>query len=188
MTDPARDTHPLRSASVDLLTAIAVPLAMLAAAYALWAISDRLLWIGPFDRAAFGWIVVLPLSWLAPGIAGLAWSRLPTGRRRAAAVVVGATVALVSGGLLANGITFANCRPVTSMTDVLPASIAIGIVIGIGPAVGALAAASVAARMEGWSRMAAAVATGGLIGFVGLFAAIGTFTLLFPVVSCAPVP
>lgn len=175
------------SRPTDLLVAIAIPLALLALAYALWAISDRLLWIGPFDRAAFGWTFVAPLSWLAPGIAGLAWSRMPRGRQVAATLVVGGIVALVSGVLLANGIDFANCAPVTSIAEVLPASLAIGVVIGLGPALGALAAARVAGPMSGLSRVAAAVVIGGLIGFVGLFAAVFTFVFFFPPISCAPV-
>ncbi|MBA2373099.1 MAG: hypothetical protein H0V74_02700, partial [Chloroflexi bacterium] len=38
----------------------AVPLALVALAYALWWLSDRLGYIGPLDRAAFGWAVVIP--------------------------------------------------------------------------------------------------------------------------------
>jgi hypothetical protein len=175
------------SRPIDLLVAIAIPLALLALAYALWAISDRLLWIGPFDRAAFGWIVVAPLSWLAPGIAGLAWSPMPKERQLVAALIVGGTVAAVATALLANSIDYANCAPVTSLAEVLPASIAIGVVIGLGPALGSFVAASVAGRLSGLGRVAAAVATGGLIGFVGLFAAVLTFVFFFPLISCAPV-
>jgi hypothetical protein len=176
------------SRPIDLPVAIAIPLALLAVAYALWAVSDRLIWIGPFDRAAFGWIFVAPISWLAPGIAGLAWSGMPRGRRLLAALVVGGIVAVVSAALLANSIDYANCAPVTSPVEVLPASLAIGLVIALGPALGALVAASVAGRMSGPSRVAAAVAAGGLIGFVGLFAAVFAFVFFFPPVSCAFVP
>jgi hypothetical protein len=172
----------------DLLVAIAIPLALLALAYALWAISDRLLWIGPFDRAAFGWIVVAPISWLTPAIAGLAWSGMPRGRQFIAALIVGGSVAAVSAALLANAIDYANCAPVTSPIEVLPASLAIGVVIGLGPGLGALVAASVAGRMSGLGRVAAAVVTGGLIGFVGFFAAVFTVAFFFPPISCAPVP
>lgn len=158
---------------------------MLALAYALWAISDRLLQIGPFDRAAFGWIFVAPLSWLAPGVAGLAWASMPPKRQWIAAILVGATVALVSAVLLANAIDYANCAPVISWTDNLPASLAIGIVLGAGQAVGAVAAASVANRLAGLRRVGAAVAAGAMIGFVALFAAIITFAAFFPLISCA---
>jgi len=52
--------------------------------------------------------------------------------RRIAALAVGVAVAAVSGVLLAQSITFANCAPVISWTDNLPASLAIGAVIGQG--------------------------------------------------------
>jgi hypothetical protein len=174
-----------QSTPIDLLVAIAVPLAMLALAYALWAISDRLLQIGPFDRAAFGWIFVAPLLWLAPGVAGFAWAPMPPKRQWIAAILVGATVALVSAVLLANAIDYANCAPVTSWTDNLPRSLAVGIVVGAGPALGAVVVASVANRLTGLRRIVAAVATGAIIGFAVFFAAILTFAALFPLISCA---
>lgn len=177
-----------RSRPIDLLVAIATPLALLSLAYALWAVSDRLLQIGPFDRAAFGWIFVMPVWLLAPGVAGLAWSRRPATSDAVATLIVGGAVAAASGLLLANSITFANCAPVVSWTDNLPASLAIGAVIGAGPAIGSLAAASVAGRLGGLRRIVAAVATGAMISVVGFFAALVTFVLFFPPISCAPVP
>lgn len=176
------------SSPIDLLVAVAIPLALLAVAYASWAISDRLLWIGPFDRAAFGWTFVMPIAWLAPGIAGLGWSRMPSARRRIAALIVGAAVAGVSGVLLAHSITFANCAPVVSWIDNLPASLVIGAVIGAGPAGGALAAASVGQRLTGLGRIVAAIATGAVIGFLGLLAFFVAWALFFPSLSCAPIP
>jgi hypothetical protein len=177
-----------RSRNLEQLIAVAIPLALLALAYALWAISDRLLWIGPFDRAAFGWIFVIPIWWLAPGVAGLAWSRMPASTPRVAALIVGGIVAAVSGILLAHSITFANCAPVVSWTDNLPASLAIGVAIGAGPAIGALAAASVARRRTGAWRVVAAIGTGGVIGVVGFFGALMTAVFFFPPLLCAPIP
>ena len=43
---------------------VAVPLVLLALVYALWWVSNELLYVGPLDRAAFGWSVVIPL-WIA---------------------------------------------------------------------------------------------------------------------------
>jgi hypothetical protein len=37
-----------------------------------WWVSDRLLVIGPFDRAQIGWVLVVPMLALGPGLAGLA--------------------------------------------------------------------------------------------------------------------
>jgi hypothetical protein len=173
------------SRPIHLFVAVAIPLAMLAVAYGLWAISDRLVRIGPFDRAAFGWIVVVPFSWLAPGVAGLAWAPMPASRQRIAAILVGGVVALVSGILLATAIHYASCGRVASWTDHLPASLAIGLVVAAGPVLGALAAAAIARRMTGLGRIPAALAAGATIGVVGLFAAILTFAIFFPAISCA---
>lgn len=177
-----------RSRPIHLLIAIAIPLALLALAYALWAISDRLLQIGPLDRAAFGWIVVVPISSLAPGVAGLAWAPMPARRQRTAAILVGGVVALASGVLLANAIDYANCAPVTSWTDDLPGSLAVGLAFAAGPVLGALAAASIARGVTGMWRIPAALAAGAIIGVVGLFAAVLTFAAFFPAISCAAVP
>jgi hypothetical protein len=174
-----------QSRPIHLLVAIAIPLAMLAMAYALWAISDRLLQIGPLDRAAFGWIVVVPIAALAPGLTGLAWAPLPASRQRIAAILVGGVVALVSGILLANAIDYMNCAPVTSWTDDLPASLAVGLAFAAGPVLGALAAASIASRLQGLWRIPAALVASVAIGLVGLFAAILTFAAMFPAISCA---
>jgi hypothetical protein len=174
-----------QSRPIHLLIAIAIPLALLALAYALWAISDRLLQIRPLDRAAFGWIVVVPISSLAPGVAGLAWAPMPASRQRIAAILVGGVVALVSGILLAYAIDYMNCAPVTSWTDDLPASLAVGLAFAAGPVLGGLVAASIARGVTGMWRIPAALAAGAIIGVVGLFAAILTFAAFFPVISCA---
>jgi hypothetical protein len=180
--------HRAQSGPLPLLIGIAIPLGLLAVAYALWAISDRLLYVGPLDRAAFGWIVVMPISWVAPGVTGLVWSRLSVESRVSAALVVGGTVAIASGVLLALAGHQIGCAPVISWTDNLPRSLVVGVVIGLGPAVAALVAASVSSGSSGLRRIVATIATGAIIGFVGLFAALMTFALLFPGVSCAPVP
>lgn len=179
-----------RSAIVELLIAITLPLAILATAYALYqsTVGEGLLHIGPLDRAAFGWIVVMPVAWAAPGLAGLVWSRLSGAGRLLSAVVVGGTVAIVAGVLLANSIDQVGCAPVLTWTDDLPGSLAVGVVIGAGPSLGAFFAASVALRTTGLRRVLASLATGAIIGFVGLFAALETFSLFFPGVNCAPVP
>ncbi len=173
---------------VEQMLAVLLPLAMLSLAYALWAISDRLLYIGTLDRAAFGWMVVMPVAWATPGVAGLVWSRLSRERRLLAAFVVGGSVAIVSGVLLANGIDQVGCAPVTSWTDDLPRSLAVGVVVGAGPSLGAFVAASVALRTAGLRRVVATFATGAVIGFVGLFAAILAYVLFFPALLCATIP
>ncbi len=58
------------------VAAVLVPLALVGLAYVLWWISDRLLYVGPLDRAAFGWVVVVPVWIAAPVAAGFVWRTL----------------------------------------------------------------------------------------------------------------
>ncbi len=58
------------------LFALIAPVLVVGAAYALWWISDRLLYVGPLDRAQFGWLVVVPTLLAAPVVAGVAWAGL----------------------------------------------------------------------------------------------------------------
>ena len=44
--------------------AVVIPISLMGVALALWWISDKLMTVGPFDRAAFGWVFVVPI-WLA---------------------------------------------------------------------------------------------------------------------------
>jgi len=182
------DIERRRPGAGPLLIAISAPLALFALAYTLWAISDRLLYIGPLDRAAFGWIVVVPITCAAPGIAGLIWARFAIGARLVAAVTVGGAIAVVSGVLLALAADYVDCAPVSSWTDSLPRAMTVGAIIGIVTAVSALAAASVASGLTGVRRILAATAVGGFIAFFGLFLAMITFGMVFPALSCAPVP
>src|SRR5258705_6666108 len=79
--------------SRSLATLVVAP-SLLVLAVAVWFVSDRLVTIGPFDRAKIGWAVVVPLLALAPGAAALAGSG-STGPGLARLVV--AVPSLVSG-------------------------------------------------------------------------------------------
>lgn len=88
-----------RDNAAAVMLAVGAPLAAAALALTAWLISDRLLDIGPLDRAAFGWLVVVPLWVLSPLAAGFAWSRLS---RSSEVLVVAMTVVIV--GLVAAGL------------------------------------------------------------------------------------
>jgi hypothetical protein len=177
-----------RSDASRLVIAVALPLALLAIAYALWAISDRLLFIGPFDRAASGWTFVMPLAWLTPGITGLLWAGLSRRDRWLAALTLGAVLTAVAGALLASATDRTGCAPVTSWTDDLPRALVVGLVIAAGPAGGGLVAAWSAERVSGWWRPVSAIASGAAVGVVSLFASVLVFAVMFVGgVSCAPV-
>ena len=76
------------------LVAVLAPVAFVALSFALWWISDQLLYVGPLDRAQFGWLVVMPLLLLAPVVAGFAAAKLREREGIAALVLAGAVAGL----------------------------------------------------------------------------------------------
>jgi hypothetical protein len=139
-------------------------------AYGLWWISDRLVSIGPLDRAAFGWAVVIPVWLAAPVVAGFAWTRLTGPERRVAAVAVGTAVGLAAATLFWSAIAFPDCQYGATLTpgDWVPSSLVIGGAIGGGVAFSGLVASRFASK--GWRWRAAAV--GACVELAMVFAAI----------------
>ena len=82
-----------------LLVAVLVPIAVVAVAYGLWWISDRLVIIGPLDRAQFGWLVVIPMFAAAPIVGAFLWAGLNT-RTAAIAGLAAACVVGLAGAYL----------------------------------------------------------------------------------------
>jgi hypothetical protein len=123
-----------------LVGALVAPLSVVLVAFALWWISDRLLSVGPFDRATFGWAVVFPVWAIAPFAAGLAWRGLsPRQRTRAAticAVVVGGAVAAA----IWQAFSFPACEhgAVRAPVELVLPAAGLGVVVGGGFAFGAL--------------------------------------------------
>ena len=92
------DLGPRRSTDLrNGLIAVAGPLVIVGIAYLLWSVSDRLLYVGPMDRATFGWLVVIPIWAVTPFAAGHLWHRLDFEAPGTAAIVCG----LVIGGIAA---------------------------------------------------------------------------------------
>ena len=127
-----------------LALAVVAPLAIAAAACILWWVSDRLVEIGPFDRATFGWIVVVPIWLSAPVVAGLVWRRLGRLDTRVVAVAVGAIVSAVAATLFWRSVTSADCAngATHQAADWLIPSVVVGLVIGAGLAASSLLAAA----------------------------------------------
>jgi hypothetical protein len=120
-----------------------VPLAVAALAYALWWMSDRLLYVGPLDRASSGWLVVIPV-WLAIPIAGaFAWRRIAAGESLLAAATVGLIVTGGAALLLWQGIALADCEfgAIRAPVEWVLPSILLGGIIGGGVALSTLLAA-----------------------------------------------
>jgi hypothetical protein len=155
---------------------------LVATAIVLLIVSTAMVQVGPFDRAAFGWLVPIPMLLVAPGIAGVAarWS----GERPATVAIVALAVAL---GLLLIGSLVATvdrigCEPVDDKLRVLAYIAPAGIVFGVGYA----AAGLVALRLRRHSIVAIVAAATTLLGSWLLTIVAGG--LIFQGVSCAYVP
>jgi hypothetical protein len=107
----------------------------------LWWISDKLLTVGPFDRATFGWIFVVPI-WLAvPPVAAVLWGRLPPRQRLLAALLLAALLGGAAG--LAYALAAAappDCESGSLWTSetAVGRAVLLGVGVGLGPAVAGL--------------------------------------------------
>ena len=171
----------------ERLLAVVGPVAVTVTAYGLWWISDRLLYVGPLDRAAFGWLVVIPVLLAAPIVAGVTWRRLSDGRDVGAALVVGSVVGLGSALLLWQAVASTACETasIRSATDSVLPSLLVGSLVGTALVAGGLWAARL---IRGGRRLAAAVAAVSL-DVVLLAAALAAFAVLFAGPACQrPIP
>jgi hypothetical protein len=119
-----------------------VPPGIVALAYLLWWISDRLVNIGPLDRAAFGWVVVIPVWLSAPIVAGLVWQRLTPRQALEAAFAVGGLVSVIAALLFWQSVAYPDCATGAIRAPIewfLPAVI-VGWMVGAGLIVSGLLA------------------------------------------------
>ncbi|MDO8483419.1 MAG: hypothetical protein Q7S35_00565 [Candidatus Limnocylindrales bacterium] len=145
-------SRPAGRQAVLFALGVAVPLAVVALAYALWWMSDRLLYIGLLDRAAFGWVVVIPLWISTPIAASFVWHRLTRRGSTVAAVVVGAVGGGVAAVLFWQAVAYPNCEFGATHTPidwVLP-SVLVGLVIGGGLAASGLLATALVRGGHPW--------------------------------------
>lgn len=146
------------------IVGVTVPLALVVLAYVLLSISDRLLYIGPLDRAAFGWSVVIPIWIAAPVAAGFAWRGLSRSGRDVAAVVVGTVIGVAATVLLWQSIAFPDCQfgAFRTPAEFVVPSLIVGVVIGGGQAGTGLLVSSLVRQGRPWRAAAfdAAVAFG----------------------------
>lgn len=150
--------------------AVGAPLALVALSYGLWSVSDRLVQIGPLDRAAFGWIVVMPVFVATPIVAGFAWSGLLPRTAALAAGVVAATITAVAAVLFWQAVAYPDCEfgAIRSPLDWAVPSLLLGGVIGGGLAVSGLVATTFARQGRPWRAAVAGVG----VEVVGVAAAI----------------
>lgn len=172
-SDPLADSpvRPLLVAPILVVTATV-----------LLAISNAMVYVGPFDRATFGWLVPIPMLLVAPGIAGLAarWS----GYRPAALAIglVGVCLGLLLTGLLVATVDRLGCEPAADKVRVLGYVAPAGLLFGAAFAFAGL----VALRLR--ARPVVAVILGAVSLLGGWFLTIIAGGLLFQGVSCAYVP
>ena len=169
--DPGlRPTQP-RSARVGI--AVAAPLAGVALAYALWWISDRLLYIGPLDRATFGWLVVVPVWALSPMVAAYAWRPLSRRETVLAATVVGVVISIAASLLFWLAVAHPACEfgAVRTPAELIAPSLLVGIVVGGGLA--GMCVATLATLRQGrwWSAILVAAGSGLALVFLAILAA-----------------
>lgn len=132
--------------------AVVAPLAIIALAYALWWISDRLLYIGPLDRAAFGWAVVIPVWIAAPIVGGFAWARVSGSAARRTALVVGGLIGMIAAGLFWQSVATPACEfgAIRTPSEWIPGAALLGAVVGSGIGVSGLVAAAYVRRNQRW--------------------------------------
>ena len=173
MVDPGR-----RSRSP---AALGVAPLLLLLGLAIWFVADRLVTIGPFDRAQIEGVVVLPLIAIAPGAAAIAGSGSTSpGLARLVVVAVSAAIALFVVIGLAATVTFLDCRPVTSPLQVVPRTLPTALVLGVGFALSAAAAWGPALRGRGVVALLVSAAVWIVAAALGLFVLFASF----PPLSC----
>jgi hypothetical protein len=160
------------------LSRAAAPLVVIAVAGALWLISDRLLYVGPLDRATFGWTVVVPIWAAAPFAAALAWRGFQRRARTLAVVACGLPLGGLAAALLWLALAFPACAPARGPVEWLPPAIVLGVVIGGGFGVNCLIASGQVRTGHPWRAL--------VFGAVGQLAIIGlvltiAFSLFFGV-------
>jgi hypothetical protein len=125
-----------RSSTARVVAGIAIPLLVAAAAFALWWLSDRLLYMGPLDRATFGWLVVVPV-WLAvPLASAAAWRGLDARARSIMASTVGLLVGGATALFLWQAVASPNCQfgAIRGPEAWIGPSLVMGAVVGAGVA------------------------------------------------------
>lgn len=156
--------------------------ALLVLGVALLFVSDAVLYIGPFDRAAFGWTFCVPLLAIAPAASGLAgrWSSPTVTLAVAGAVAVGSGL-FVLARLVAT-VHRMGCEPVDD-----PVRVA-GHVLPLAAVTTAAYGVAVGLAYTNRSRPIVAGVVGVAGAIVGGTAMILTYAALFPGVTCVPTP
>jgi len=145
-------------------------------------VSNDLGGIGPLDRAAFGWLIPVPMLLLAPAAIGLAARSAPAGAARRLATLDGVILAVAVGIAWFASTKQVGCNQDPDTLRVVAASIPVPLVLGLGWA----GAGWLSIRFAEQPIVAILAGVAGAIG--ASLAALLTFAVLFPGLSCAYVP
>ncbi len=134
---------------------------------------DRLLYIGPLDRAAFGWLVVIPVWCLTPILAALVWRSLNPRQAVGVAVVVGLAVSATAAALTWLSVRSQDCEfgTLRSPAEWVWPSLVIGLVIGGGWAAACLGATVVARSKRWWAVLLVGAGSAFALVFVAILVA-----------------
>lgn len=142
---------------------------------------DQVGFIGPLDKAKFGWLVVVPLLLIGPGVGAFLGGGLRQTSRLVAALTLGVTVAIVITAGLAAATTQIGCTPITPGLEAVPRVFPVGLTWGTGITATVLVAGRIGAgARRGW--VALLIGIGGAA--ISAFAALVALALAFPAVSC----
>lgn len=186
-TVPSATSERARGTPITRLArGVLAPLAVIALAYGLWWLSDRLLYIGPLDRAAFGWAVVVPVWLSAPVVAALAWRSLSSRATVEAAVLLGLIVSGVAALLFWRSVAFPDCDngAIRAPSEWVLPSLLLGVVIGGGVAASGLVAVRVLRTGHQWWAVVAGAAT----SFGMIWVSIAAFVMVALGPSCQRPP
>ncbi len=152
MSRTATDGEAMRGQVIRLGLGVVAPLATAALAYGLWWISDRLVQVGPIDRATFGWAVVVPVWVMTPAVAGFAWQRLTPRNIALAAVAVGLLMSSVAALLFWLAVAHPDCEfgAVRTPGELMLPSLGVGLVIGVGLAASCVLTVAIIRRGHRW--------------------------------------
>lgn len=178
-------TRPARAR--ELWLGLIGPIVVIALAYGLTVFADAAVWIGPFDRATFGWLVPMPIWSISPVVGAYLWRGLPTRQAIAIAAAVGVILAGAATWFLYGAWTSADCAfgLNRSNAEFLAEIVPVGLVLGGGWAL--VAFQSQRRFAAGHRRLAMALGFFGGFALIFLTIAAGVVTNLYlPVCNRPP--
>jgi len=154
------DRASVRTRSGAGLFALVAPILVVGAAYGLWWASDRILYVGPLDRAQLGWLVVVPTLLAAPVVAGLVWAELAERQAIGAAAAAAAVVGLAAAFLLWRSVADPGCATGNRFapSDWIGPSLVVGVLFGASLGLSGLVAARLVRQGRRVAGAAAAIA------------------------------